>query len=151
MKTLILIFSIAACSFSSLTQIDIGTDASFSGVWVGGKVSYPIEDRLIIGGSYSYNIVNPYIDHRVDGVIGFKFDEWLQIESDIGVMISSKNKMFRHKLGRNTLFHVDFGAKFQTKFNMYFTLQIAWPGFIKFGLGLRLRPFKKLTVWDFQD
>lgn len=133
------------------SQIDLGVDASFAGAFAGAKITYPIADKVIVGGSYSYNLTNPYILSRFGPVIGIKFHEWLQIEADIGWIHGYYNETAFMNKKLSTIAHIDFGIKSHFTNNMYLELKIAFPGFMRIGIGFRLRPYKKLTVWDLQD
>lgn len=164
MKTAILILALLA-GIGASAQIDLSCDASFVGVTPGLKVSYPLWDRAIVGGSYGYNITNNLeITHRYGIVMGVKFDEWVQLELDMGfhrvasssqvlnrpILYENYGQHLPHIGERYYSFHASFGLKYNFCNNMFTSIQVAWPGFIKVGLGIRLRPYKQLTVWDKQ-
>jgi|SRR5688572_6610543 len=147
-------------------QIDLSCDASFVGVYPSAKISYPLFDRVIIGGSYGYNITNNLeLTHRYGIVIGVKFDEWVQLELDFGFNRVAESSQFLNRpslyenygqhlpqIGnKHYSFHAAFGLKYNFCNNLFVSMQVGWPGFIKVGLGIRLRPYKKLTVWDKQN
>lgn len=150
MKTLLTLLLIVAGIATSRAQVDLSADASFLGIYPTVKVTYPIDDFVIVGGSFGYNVTNYYLGERIDAVIGIKFDNWIQLELDFGVL-SGFNREDPKRLDKQYLFHADFGAKMHFANNMFCSLQVAYPGFVKFGLGVRLRPYKQLTVWDKQD
>lgn len=135
---------------NSNSQIDLSTDASFLGVYPTMKVSYPLYDKVVVGGSFGYNVSNYYLTERIDAVIGIKCNEWIQLELDLGVL-TGFNREDTKRLDKQYLFHADFGVKTHFCNNLFWTLQIAYPGFAKVGLGVRLRPYKQLTIWDKQD
>ncbi len=149
MKNSIIVLMLFISNLST-AQIDIGADASFAGVFTGVKVSYPIEDQFIVGGSYSYNVSNRYIESRFDLVLGYKVDEWFQVEADAGFMHGYYDSFDYVNNKRSFITHVDLGAKIHFLDNVFFELKISFPGFIRAGLGFRLRPYKKLTTWDKQ-
>lgn len=157
---LILMFSLTAKS-----QIDLSFDASFIGIYPTAKVSYPLYDKVVVGGSYGYNMTNNLeLTDRFNLVLGYKFDEWIQLEADFGFLevspysrILNSEDLFNdygnklNKFGdKYYRFNVDFGVKAHFCNNMFATVQVAYPGAIKIGLGVRLRPYKQLTVWDKQ-
>lgn len=149
MKRLVVLLLILTGS-SLKAQLDVSTDVSFLGVYPTVKLSYPLYDAFIIGGAVGYNVTNYYLDERIDLVLGAKCNEWTQVELDLGVL-AGFNRSDPERLDKQYLFHADFGLKMHFANNLFCTLQIAYPGFIKFGLGVRLRPYKKLTVWDKQN
>ena len=152
MKKSILFLLLIIVGSSSKTQIDLSTDVSFHGVYQNAKVSYPIYDRLILGGSLGYNLTSNFLKERIDAVIGIKFDEWGQLELDLGA-IGGYNKPGQDTNQSNKkhyVFHADIGLKLHFLNNMFCSIQLAYPGFFKFGLGVRLRPYNKLTIWDKQ-
>lgn len=132
-------------------QIDISCDASSVGIYPTLKVSYPFYDKLVIGASYGYNVFDYLISDRIDLTVGLKFNEWVQLEADFGIITGYESQPDKI-LGENKSFipHLDLGLKAHFWNNCFMSLQVAYPGFIKFGLGVRLRPYKKLTVWDKQ-
>jgi hypothetical protein len=149
MKNLLVLFLIVI-GISSKAQIDLSADASFLGIYPTVKFSYPIDDIFIVGGSFGYNTTNYYLTEKFDAVFGIKFDNWIQLELDLGVFSGYDRGARENGLDKRYLFHADFGAKMHFANNMFCSVQVAYPGFIKFGLGVRFRPYKKLTVWDKQ-
>lgn len=150
MKNLIFAF-LTLITFEASSQIDLSCDASFVGVYSTIEVTYPIYDKIVVGGSYGYNITtNPYLTDRIGGVVGIKFDEWAQLELNLdfigGFSYDDRTKSYY----KDYMFGAAFGGKFHFCNNLFATVQVAWPGFMKVGFGVRLRPYKKLTVWDKQ-
>ena len=150
MKNLIILFLITF-SWNVKSQIDLSCDASFVGLYSNVEISYPLYDQLVIGGSFGYNITtNPYLTDRIGFLIGYKFDEWVQLELDMVFIGGFSYNEATKSYYKDYLFGAAFGGKFHFCNNLFTTVQIAWPGFIKLGLGVRLRPYKKLTIWDKQ-
>ena len=149
MKRFLSILMILMASITGNSQIDLSCDASFIGVHPNVKISYPLWDKVIIGGSFGYNVTNKYMRERMDLVIGFKINEYCQVELDGGVMGGYSEVNPTDK--KEYIFHYDIGMKLFFNDYLFGTLQAAHPGFFKIGFGVRLRPYKKLTIWDKQN
>lgn len=165
MKNTLLLF-LLFFTVSLKSQIDLSTDVSQIGIYPNIKVTYPLYDKIIVGGSYGYNVSNYNLRDRYNLVLGIKIDEWVQMEFDFGVYevnpISEiiTNPILWENYGSKLPYvgkqYYSYNAALGLKYNFYnctnvfASFQVAWPGFIKAGLGIRLRPYKQLTVWDRQ-
>jgi hypothetical protein len=151
MKKLLLII-LATISINVNSQIDLSGDASIVGIYPTIKITYPLYDQFIVGGSFGYNVSNYYLSDKIDLTLGIKCNEWTQLELDLG-FIGGFNTACDviNKTNKEYVFHADFGAKFHFFNNMFFSIQVAYPGLAKVGLGIRLRPYNQLTIWDKQN
>lgn len=144
MKRLLVILALLI-SFTGKSQIDLSCDATLVGVYPTVKITYPLYDKFIVGGSFGYNVLSPHLTERIDMVIGWKVDEQLQIELDAGVLSGFDPPPYDQN--KQYMFHADLGAKFHFWSNAFFTMHVAYPEFAKLGLGFRLRPWKRLNSW----
>lgn len=143
MRKLLLGFALLL-SVKSVSQIDISLDMTLVGLYPNLKVTYPVKDRLILGADFGWNVMSPYLHDRFHFVTGIKVDEQLQVEVELGA-ISGHDPW---DLTKRYMFDGAIGAKYFTNSFFFFTLQVTFPTFAEVGLGVRLRPYKKLTTWD---
>jgi hypothetical protein len=151
MKKLLIIL-LSFIGLNSNSQIDLSADASIVGIYPTVKITYPLYDQIIVGGSFGYNVSNYYLTDKIDFTFGIKCNEWTQLELDMGFIggFNTPDEV-ANKTNKNYIFHVDFGGKFHFWNNCFMSVQVAYPGLAKIGFGVRLRPYNKLTVWDKQN
>lgn len=144
MRNLILIILLTLTG-NLKSQIDLSFDASLIGIYSTGKISYPIYNKFVVGGSFAYNIYSQEnLTERFGLVLGYKFDDYMQFEVDLGFIggydINKVNKMY--------VFHADVGMKGFFYKNVFGSVQVALPGFLKVGLGIRFRPLHNRPIYN---
>lgn len=142
MKNLVLVFLLMFPFFGkSQINVDIYTDASFKGLFINSQITYPIKNKVIVGLNYGYNFVYKDIKERAHIVLGYKFDEQVQIEAQLGYLNHITDKlglMYYFENHRDYKMNAYIGAKMFINNNSYLNLGFG-SGLIRIGYGFRFR------------